>query len=458
MAVSLLQLLFSGLVVGTAVALAWRLTPARDRREDGRRLLEWSVKGLLVPFLLWAVMNLGVSWDLQPFMPAIQAAQRKGAGWFPVYCQYVGNGLAVICSDWAAITTAWVIWRSRLGLDPEKLRQLKALAWVCAAGLSLPAAIIVLVGGWAGLGLAAMAILAPLAAFSRQIITAPKRLPLYSRAVAKLNFGRYAEAEAEIIKELENCEDDFEGWLMMAGLYANHFHDLAEAEKTVLELCDQPNLTHSQISIALQRLADWQLKVGGDPAAARRALQILCDRCRGTHLGHMARLRLEQLPATRDEWRQQEQGIPMPALGDQLDESPSADSGAARREAGALANQYVETLTRNPNDAPTRERLARLFAERLDRADLGLDQLQLLLDIPGQPESLRVEWLSLMAAWQLKYRQNEAAARVALERLLREFPHTPQALAARRRLQLLDARRQEAGAAASRKPIRLSPE
>jgi len=249
--------------------------------------------------------------------------------------------------------------------------------------------------------------------------------------------------------------------MMMAGLYANHFHDLAEAEQTILEICDQPQVTLPQIAIALNRLADWHLKLDGNPEAAGRALQMLCDRCRGTHLAHMAQLRINQLPATREELREQQavQAIPMPALGDQLDEIPPPESAPDRRKAATLANHCVERLTRNPNDVAARERLARLWAEHLDRADLGLEQLRLLLDMPGQPESLRVEWLSLMAAWHLKYRQDEPAARDALERVLRDFPRAPQALAARRRLQLMEAQLKEKAAKPPlrSKTIRLIP-
>ena len=285
---------------------------------------------------------------------------------------------------------------------------------------------------------------------------------MYSRAIARMKFGKYAEAEWEIIRELENCEDDFEGWMMMADLYANHFQDLAEAEQTILEICDQPKVTLPQVSIALHRLADWHLKLAGDPDAAGRALQMLCDRCRGTHLAHMAQLRINQLPATREELREQQaaQAIPMPALGDQFDQNPQPESALDRRKAATLANQCVEKLTRNPNDALARQKLARLFAEHLDRVDLGLEQLRLLLEMPGQPESLRAEWLSLMAAWHLKYRQDEPAARDALERVLRDFPHTPQALAARRRLQLMEAQHKEQAAKPTLRPktIRLSPE
>ena len=51
----------------------------------------------------------------------------------------------------------------------------------------------------------------------------------------------------------------------------------------------------------------------------------------------------------------------------------------------------------------------------------------------------RAEWLSLIAAWQLRHRRDPAAARLVLQRLIREYPDTAQAFAAQRRLNLLKA-------------------
>jgi len=194
--------------------------------------------------------------------------------------------------------------------------------------------------------------------------------------------------------------------------------------------------------MALHRLADWHLQRAGDPEAARRDLQMICHRLPGTHLAHMAQLRMNQLPGSAEELRQQQSGvpIPLPALSDRLDETPPpADSEPERHQAAEAANTCVEILNRDPNNVAARERLARLFAERLDQPDLGIEQATLLLDLPDQPDLRRAEWLSLIAAWHLRYRHDSDAGRQALERLIREFPQTPQAIAARRRLQLLNA-------------------
>jgi hypothetical protein len=257
-----------------------------------------------------------------------------------------------------------------------------------------------------------------------------------------MKFGKYTEAEWEIIRELEKCEDDFDGWMMLADLYANQFNDLAEAEQSILEICNQPKTTPSQLAVALHRLANWHLHRAGDPAAARRTLQMICDRLPGTHLAHMAQLRINQLPASAAELRQQQSAalIPLPALSDAIDEAPPApETGKERHQAAEAANACVEILKHDPNNVPARERLARLFAERLDQPDRGIEQVTLLLDLPDQPDARRAEWLGLIAAWHIRYRHDSAAGRKALERLLREFPQSPQAFAARRRLQLLDA-------------------
>ncbi len=51
LAICIAQVIFSGILVASACGLAWRLTPEHDRPEDRRRLVDWSLKGLLLPFV-----------------------------------------------------------------------------------------------------------------------------------------------------------------------------------------------------------------------------------------------------------------------------------------------------------------------------------------------------------------------------------------------------------------------
>jgi len=211
-----------------------------------------------------------------------------------------------------------------------------------------------------------------------------------------------------------------------------------DAEQTILELCSQPKTTSSQMAVALHRLADWQLKLTKDPAAAKRTLLKICERLPGTHLAHMAQLRIDQLPASAAELKEQQSSrpIPLPALGDQMDEPVPA--GPIDRDAATkAANSYVEQLKQNPNNVAAREKFARVLTERLEKPLLGIEQVELLLEMPDRSTAERAGWLGLIAAWHLKYCHDIQSGQAVLERILREFPDTPQAFMARRRLELL---------------------
>jgi len=60
-------------------------------------------------------------------------------------------------------------------------------------------------------GLAAIAILLPIAGYAPAILRRKRLPPIYARAIAKMKFGKYSEAEREIIRELEKVRRRFEG-------------------------------------------------------------------------------------------------------------------------------------------------------------------------------------------------------------------------------------------------------
>lgn len=446
----LLFLLCLGFVTFAWVT-AYRLTREHEHPQIPRWLLPWSVKGLLVPLAIWAAMNFGFSFELQPFMPQVQVAQSAGR-WFPVFLAYAAFGFFAISTYWTALTLGWIVCRAGVGLEGDARVHFRGLCWTSLIGMSLPAVGIFLLGGWMALGLAAMAVLAPIAGYAPAILHQKKTPPMYAKAIARMKFGKYSEAEQEVILQLEKCVDDFDGWLMLADLYANHFNDLPEAEQTILEVCDQPRTNPAQLSIALHRLADWHLKLAGDPDTARRALQVICDRLPGTHLARVARLRADNLPRTAEEWREQQENKPihLPALGDPLND-PASESAPTLSPAEAIGrvNQLSERLKQNPNDVATREELARVLAGQLGKADEAIDQLQLLVDLPGQPPEKTAHWLGLIAAWQLRYRHDADTARVVMQRLIREHPNTALAFTARRRLTQMEieAKMRQPGAA-----------
>jgi hypothetical protein len=152
-------------------------------------------------------------------------------------------------------------------------------------------------------------------------------------------------------------------------------------------------------------------------------------------------LRLNQLPQTTQDLREQQIAapIPLPALGDQLDEPAPLDTEMDRHKAAEMANACAEKLKLDPNNVQAREKFARILTERLYKPDLGIEQITLLLNMPDQPEAKRADWLGTIAAWHIRYRQDTDTGRNILERVVREFPNSPQALAARRRIRLIDS-------------------
>jgi len=445
-AISFWLLVMSAGFIGMTWVMTFRLTPERKRRAMVRWLGTWSAKAVGVPIFGWGLMNLGISWRLQPFMPEVQAAQNSGLPWFPEWLRVVSAGLFILSSYWASGTLAWVLHSTSQTVDPEPRKDFRGLCLTCCLGLGIPALLVALLGGWPLMGFAAAVIIAPMAGYAPAVLKPRQMPPMYAKAIARMKFGKYSEAEWEIIRELEKCEDDFEGWLMLAELYAKNYNDASEAERTILEICEQPSLTPSQLSIALHRLADWQLKFAGDPDAARRSLQMIIDRLKGSHLARMAQLRINQLPQTREDLKEQQLAppIPLPALGHKLDiDSPEHEPRLERHEAARQANLCVEKLNHDPNNAGAREKLARLFAEQLDRADLAIEQLKLLLDMAGQVDAKRAEWLALSAAWHIKYLHDEETGRRLLEQLAERFPDSTQAFAARNRLERLARQKAE---------------
>src|ERR1039458_8020023 len=92
----LILIVLSAASVATACVLAYGLSPERQRSQLLRPLLLWSGKGLLVPAIIWVLMNIGLSWNLQPFMPQIQAARASTDPWVPVFLHVMAVGLFII--------------------------------------------------------------------------------------------------------------------------------------------------------------------------------------------------------------------------------------------------------------------------------------------------------------------------------------------------------------------------
>jgi hypothetical protein len=400
----------------------------------------WIGKGLAAPILLCLLLCLGSMPAMPPLTRSI-AHLRNAGTWGHALLAQIRLVAIIVNWYWAALTLGWFV--SALVRRAKNYDDLLIAGFFWAFVLIPILACTGYIFGWGGIGFGAVLWLWPFTHYALDKAIIRQHSPTYGRAIGKMKFGKYGEAELAIIAELEHCENDFDGWMMLAELYANQFHDVDEAARTIYELCAEPTTTLSQISIALHRLADWHLKLRGDPVAARRVLAEISTRMPGTHLDRMARNRLNQIADSREEFaRQQEpRHLPLPALSESHSETPATDAPPINpEEALATANQCVEKLKLDPNDVAAREKLAHTFAEQLGQVDLGIEQIELLMNMAEQPPAKMAEWIGLLAAWQAKYRKDAEAARKLLQRLVQEYPQSPQAFAAQRQLILMERR------------------
>jgi len=419
-----------------AVRAGWLKAPDPGSRSGEIGFRHWLIRGWGIPIFVWIGWNsvalLGLRWGWIPLIPNFLGSPAQiflaGTGWGVFWATLV----------WTAFTLAWLMPQVVRGIRQRD--EFGALLWLVGVGLTILLAGSVWVGSWE-LGLlfltGGLAVL-----FHWSLPLVHRSTPSYARALGRIKRGHYAEAEQEVIQQLEEKADDYAGWMMLAELYAEQFGQLNEAEQTVLELCDQPGLSSFDVSRALTRLADWQLNRGDNPAAARATLEQLIRRCPGTPFARTAENRIRQLPVDVAELRERRQPrvIQLGALRAEspreipLKSAPAVDRLEAQAEAATLQAR----LEIRADDLVTRLRLARVCVERLGQLEAGLTQLRLLRESPSVTAGQEAEALAIEAAWRLRVFRDEPTARVLLNRLLAEYPENPQSLAARRQLDLLD--------------------
>lgn len=424
-----------------AVTADWlHQLPTTESHKLRNWLIQWFIKGAAAPMVVWILFNVGVFENMPDFVSPKMLAKMYGAH-FSAQLLMIYVGVIVICTYWMAVTSGWLLAIISTH-DVDGRAVLKEVRWL-AILLSPLALLIVGSFGWGAIGVAGTIWLLPVVKAASNATNEPSRRPrpTYSKAAVELNRGKYEAAEQEIIAELEKCEDDFDGWMLLAELYADQFHDLPAAARMIEETCNQPTTTISEAAVAYHRLADWYLKFEENPGAAVAALERICARYPKTHVERMARLRIRKITGEEVENRNAPRTISLPSSVRALDAEDASGGEGDVDAAAAKARRCSEMLKKNPNDFAARETFARVLAEQLGKADVGIEQLQLLIDVAANDEasaSKLPEWLALIASWQRKYLNDEAAALETMRRLIREHPQTSHAFTAQRRLQMIE--------------------
>lgn len=272
--------------------------------------------------------------------------------------------------------------------------------------------------------------------------------PLYSIAEAKRKLGRYPEAIAAIQDELSRHPDDFQGQMMIADIQAANLKDMAAATQTVIGILAQAGHSPSNVTYALNRLADWQAATG-DFESARQSLEEIGQRFPDTEAAYHASQRLAHLnPALHEAKKQSRRIIVAQAEGGLLARRASAQPATPETEDwDTKVRELVAQLESFPADNEAREQLAVIYARQYHQLGLALDQLEQLITQPGAPAKRVVRWLNLMADLQITEGENLEAARQALQRIIDLNPQGPEAEVARQRMiyLALDLKGQQAG-------------
>jgi len=301
-------MIFFGLIIALAMLFVFLRVSLRfwDRHDleessfNRRLFVIWFVKGIVVPLFVWMMVNVGISERFPPILASIEVAKSAPGGhWLGAWLGLVPPALLILGSYWMGATFIWLVAAHVVELECDR-GDLIASMGVWGALLSPILLLLVYLGHLASVGIVVTIWLIPVMSELLALGNPRKRLihPTYAKALGKIKIGDFKIAEREVIRQLSKRDSDFEGWMMLAELYAKQFNDLPEADRLVRELCRQPELNKEQMCEALHRLADWHLNIGNNPRAARNALEEICAAYPATHAGDVARQRINKLQPT----------------------------------------------------------------------------------------------------------------------------------------------------------------
>jgi tetratricopeptide (TPR) repeat protein len=265
----------------------------------------------------------------------------------------------------------------------------------------------------------------------------PEPEPLYSIALGKRKRGRFQEAVFDIREQLKRFPHDFTGHLLLAEILAQDLNDVSGAQLTIERLCQQPQHTPPNVALALNQLADWQLKWGQDVDAARASLEKIIALYPGAEMALLAAQRVAHLSGTAELLAAASDPAAIRLRPGVQNIGLLKDSSALRppeEDPAARAAQYVRQLEQHPLDSEAREQLSMIYAEHYQRMDLATDQLEQLIQQPNQPMRQVTRWSNVLADLQIKLAHDYEAASRTLQRLAEMFPGSATAVQAQQRM------------------------
>lgn len=398
------------------VALSWKSNSVllRNRLDfasgDIRRLIESSVAGKIITFLLSIVGVLGIAYWI-----GMSLVRSEHPRWLAVkygLTPFIVWGCLEIRAEGGVV---------QLAIIPFAL--ILALMW---AGE---------IGGWVGRKAGAM--------YDGGDLEVEKQAFL-SRVDGHRTAGEYQEALALAQKESEENPNDYDCRMLIATIHAEDLKDLRSAAAVVRTLVDREGLKRKQVTYALNSLADWQLQVDRDPDAARMTLHKIIQRFPETRAAQSAESRMAHLPTREDlaAADRPSEGIVMPEFERDLGLKGKKLTLPVKEEIdpAILTEQYLTHLKTYPNDWDTREKLATHYVEKyelLQGLQEAANQMEILISSKLANKAEKCRWIHQLADWQAKIGRDPDGARETLSRIIEMYPGSAQASEAERAIQYI---------------------
>ena len=271
--------------------------------------------------------------------------------------------------------------------------------------------------------------------------------PEYGIANARRKRGQYVEAIEAVDEQLVKHPGNFDGLMLKATIQAENLGDLAAAAATIQETLSDPEQLNYRLPVALNKMAEWQLTIAGDPDAARRTLQQIQTALPNSQPAQLAAQRLASLDSSEEsesdvvDFNESYQKL--------VEESAEKDDFTSplelpkaielnRQQVGEEALQTcLHRVEMHPDSISNREELAALYLDHTKQPAMALRQYEHLLALPGTTIHQKTAWLNKLADIQVKSGESYETIRATLERVVALDPRAAPAARAQQRISYL---------------------
>ena len=271
--------------------------------------------------------------------------------------------------------------------------------------------------------------------------------PAYGQALAKRKRGQYEDAVEAVEVQLAQYPGDFDGLMLKASIQAEDLDDLPAAVATIQETLEDPDKVRFNLPVALNKMADWQLTIAGDAAAAKRTLEKIREALPGSQAAQLVSQRLATLDASEESEAAAEDFNE--SYRHLVEESAAKDDSTGPLEIPravevnplqadeAKLQTCLRRVALHPDSINNREELAALYLGHMKQPALAIQQYEHLLILPGTTIHQKTAWLNKVADIQIKSGETYESIRATLQLIISLNPKAAPAAVAEQRIAYL---------------------